>query len=113
MFKLAVLAALAIAVVATGETSKYEKYRTEYIASKEYLHKQKLVFDVLFHFNQPQLKKDLYDIGQNYDLEKNIDAYTDKVKSFSINGCVIIAYLKSKNLYGSSVFIIKSNNRKF
>ena len=113
MIKLAIWAVLALALVATAEKSTYEKYRTEYTASEEYLHKQKLVFDVLYHFNQPQLNKELYEIGQNYDLEKNIDEYDDKVKSFLINGCVISPYMKFQNLCGSSIFIIKIHDRRF
>lgn len=91
-----VLVALAAALVAAVENAQ-EEYQKEYIADKEYLHKQKLVYDVLYHFTQPKLNTELYEIGQNYNLVENINSFTDKVKFLFCKISPISAFLCLKS----------------
>lgn len=58
----------------------------EKVADTVYLTKQKNLYQLFFHVDQPTVYfGELYEIARNFDLEKNIHNYDDKVSSFSGN----------------------------
>lgn len=73
MAVLAVVAAVCLALVAAD-------YNTVKIADKDFLLKQKKVYNVLYHVSQPSIVlSNLYEEGRSYDIEANIDSYTNTV----------------------------------
>ncbi|XP_072756205.1 hexamerin 70a [Anoplolepis gracilipes] len=60
-------------------------FNTIKVADKEFLHKQKKVYNLLYHIAQPSLvNPTLYEEGRSYNIEANIDSYTNTsaVKNF-------------------------------
>ncbi|XP_034944552.1 uncharacterized protein [Chelonus insularis] len=54
-------------------------YYTEVTADKDFLLKQKKIYNLFYHVGQPNLvNQDLYSEGQAYSIEANIDSYTNK-----------------------------------
>lgn len=88
------LAFALVTVVVTLTTAEFYKpdYTNEIIADKEYLLKQKFIYQILYHYTQPEIKTDLYKEGQDYNVEANKDSYNDQV-------CVIscLLYIINKN----------------
>ncbi|KAJ8680418.1 hypothetical protein QAD02_016205 [Eretmocerus hayati] len=74
--RLVFLAVLAISWISV-ETYKPE-YKEEYIPDKDFLLKQKRIYDIYYHLTQPKLRPELYKEGQDYSIEANIDSYTNK-----------------------------------
>lgn len=54
-------------------------YYTEVKTDKEYLTKQKKIYNLLFHVDQPELTTELFKEGTAYDIKTNIESYTNKV----------------------------------
>lgn len=55
-------------------------YNTVQIADKEFLLKQKKIYNVLYYISQPSLvNPSLYEEGRSYNIEANIDSYTNTV----------------------------------
>ena len=73
--KLALILVLAVGWAA-AQAYKPE-YQNEFTADKEFLQKQKQVYEVLYHFAQPEIKTDLYKIGQEFKIEA--ENYINKV----------------------------------
>lgn len=73
---LAVIAAVSIGLVAAD-------YNTVKLADKDFLLKQKKIYNLLYFISQPSLvNPSLYEEGRSYNIEKlkaNIDAYKDPV----------------------------------
>ncbi|XP_066598558.1 arylphorin subunit alpha-like [Prorops nasuta] len=60
-------------------SSNHQGFFNTYTADMEFLHKQKKIYELLFYVKQGALTDmEFYDIGRNYDIESNIDMYTDK-----------------------------------
>ncbi|KYN32236.1 Arylphorin subunit alpha [Trachymyrmex septentrionalis] len=60
-------------------------YNTIQIADKDFLLKQKKIYNLLFYISQPSLlNPSLYEEGRSYNIEANIDSYTNTtaVKNF-------------------------------
>ena len=76
--RLALLSVLAVGWVA-AQAYKPD-YQNDLPADKDFLLKQKRIYQILYHFTQPELKPELYKEGQEYKLEANLDGYTNKVK---------------------------------
>ena len=56
------------------------EYFTEYTADKDYLIKQKRIYNVLYYVSQPEIvNPELYKEGQAWDIKANIDSYTNSV----------------------------------
>lgn len=75
---LAVLATLAFCLASA-------EYYTVQTADKEFLLKQKKVYNLLYHISQPDIvNPTLYNEGKDYNIEANIESYTnqDAVKEF-------------------------------
>ncbi|XP_014471247.1 PREDICTED: arylphorin subunit alpha-like [Dinoponera quadriceps] len=78
MAVLAVVAAVCLALVAAD-------HHTPKIADKDFLLKQKKIYNLLYYYKQPSLiNPSLYEEGQSYNIEANIDSYTNTtvVKDF-------------------------------
>lgn len=55
-------------------------YNTVQIADKEFLLKQKKIYNLLYYISQPSLVNPLlYEEGRSYNIEANIDSYTNTV----------------------------------
>lgn len=49
-------------------------------ADMKLLHKQKKVYELFFYMDQPLVVgSEAYEVGRGYDIESNMDMYTDKV----------------------------------
>ncbi|EFN82403.1 arylphorin subunit alpha [Harpegnathos saltator] len=75
---LAIVAAICFALVAAD-------YNTAKVADKDFLTKQKKIYNLLYYISQPSLvNPSLYEEGQSYNIEANIDSYTNTaaVKDF-------------------------------
>lgn len=71
---LAVLAILAFCLA----SAEYYTVRT---ADEDFLLKQKKIYNLLYHVSQPAIVNPaLYIEGQQYNIEANIDSYTNKVR---------------------------------
>lgn len=56
------------------------EYSTEYTADKDYLLKQKRIYNIVYHLSQPEIvAPELYKEGQAWDIKANIDSYTNSV----------------------------------
>lgn len=54
------------------------EYSTEYTADKDYLLKQKRIYNIVYHLSQPEIvAPELYKEGQAWDIKANIDSYTN------------------------------------
>lgn len=70
---LAVIAATAFSLVAAD-------YNTIKVADKEFLLKQKKIYNLFYYVSQPSLvNPSLYEEGRSYNIEANIDSYTNTV----------------------------------
>lgn len=70
---LAVAVAVSFSLVAAD-------YNTIKIADKEFLLKQKKIYNLLYYISQPSLvNPSLYEEGRSYNIEANIDSYTNTV----------------------------------
>ncbi|XP_058801563.1 arylphorin subunit alpha-like [Phymastichus coffea] len=78
--RLAVLCALAVGWV-SAQAYKPD-YQNEYVASEDFLLKQKRVFQILYHVTQPRLKADLYKEGQEFKIEVHNYINKDAAKEF-------------------------------
>ncbi|XP_020280010.1 hexamerin-like [Pseudomyrmex gracilis] len=66
---------LALAALCMGASPK----TSGKTADMDFLHKQKKIYELLFFVKQNTLTDaEFYDVGRNYDIETNIDLYTDK-----------------------------------
>lgn len=55
-------------------------YNTVKVADKEFLLKQKKVYNLLYHVLQPSfVNPTLYEEGRSYNIEANIESYTNTV----------------------------------
>lgn len=55
-------------------------YNTVKVADKEFLLKQKKVYNLLYHVSQPSfVNPTLYEEGRSYNIEANIESYTNTV----------------------------------
>jgi len=60
-------------------------YNTIKIADKEFLLKQKKIYNLLYYISQPSLvNPSLYEEGRSYNIEANIDSYANTVKTESL-----------------------------
>lgn len=60
-------------------------YNTVKFADEEFLLKQKKIYNLLYHIPQPALvNPPLYEEGRSYNIEANIDSYTNTVNIVSI-----------------------------
>jgi hypothetical protein len=57
-------------------------YKKEVTADKEFLLKQKRVYQILYHLTQPEIKPDLYKEGQEYKIEVENYISKDAAKEF-------------------------------
>lgn len=78
--RLALLSALVVAWV-SAQAYKPD-YQTDVVADKDWLLKQKRVYQILYHITQPELKPDLYKEGQEFKVD--YDGYTSKVSFFDL-----------------------------
>jgi hypothetical protein len=78
--RLALVAVLAVACVA-GEAYK-PMYQNDYVPDKEFLLKQKRIYNILYHVTQPELKPELYKEGQEFKIEMGNYKNQDAVKDF-------------------------------
>lgn len=70
---IAVVAAVNFSLVAAD-------YNTVKIADKEFLLKQKKIYNLLYYISQPSLvNPSLYEEGRSYNIEANIDSYINTV----------------------------------
>ncbi|XP_011506306.1 PREDICTED: arylphorin subunit alpha-like [Ceratosolen solmsi marchali] len=74
--RLVLLSVLAIGWV-DAQAYKHE-YQNEFTADNEFLLKQKRVYQILYHFTQPEIKTELYKEGEEYNIEAHLDSYTNK-----------------------------------
>jgi hypothetical protein len=57
-------------------------YNTIKIADKDFLFKQKKIYNLLYYVSQPSLvNPSLYEEGRSYNIEANIDSYSNTVKT--------------------------------
>lgn len=89
------LTALAV-VAAVGLVTA--DYNTVKVADKEFLLKQKKIYNLLYHISQPSLvNPTLYEEGRSYKIEANIDSYTNTVNTSCVgnynNGSEMILLL--------------------
>jgi hypothetical protein len=85
------LALLLVLTVGWVSAQAYKHgYQNEFTADNEFLLKQKRVYQILYHFTQPEIKTELYKEGQEYNIEANLDSYTNKVNQ-SFNAPRIIS----------------------
>uniref|UniRef100_A0ABD2WK94 Uncharacterized protein n=1 Tax=Trichogramma kaykai TaxID=54128 RepID=A0ABD2WK94_9HYME len=61
------------------ETEVRDENRALTYASRIFLHKQRRVYDVLRHYQQPHLDPELYELGRDYDLRAAKHNFTHKV----------------------------------
>lgn len=75
-----------LAVVATVSFSLVAAdYNTVKTADKEFLLKQKKIYNLLYYISQPSLvNPSLYEEGRSYNIEANIDSYTNTVNKYGI-----------------------------
>lgn len=60
-------------------------YNTVQIADKEFLFKQKKIYNLLYYISQPSLvNPSLYEEGRSYNIEANIGSYTNTVNMESL-----------------------------
>ncbi|XP_008555005.1 arylphorin subunit alpha [Microplitis demolitor] len=60
-------------------TANCSFYYTELTADKDFLLKQKKIYNLFYHASQPNVvNEDLYKQGLDYSIEANIDSYTNK-----------------------------------
>lgn len=70
---LVIVAAVSLGVVAAD-------YNIVKIADKDFLLKQKKIYNLLYYVSQPSLvNPSLYEEGRSYNIEANIDSYTNTV----------------------------------
>lgn len=68
-------------IIATATASSYYDKKT---TDKDYLLKQKKVFNLIYHVPQPDIvNPEFYKQGQAWNIEEKIDLYTNKVKKKS------------------------------
>jgi len=78
------LVVLAI-VVAVSFSLIAADYNTIKIADKEFLLKQKKIYDLLYYILQPSLvNPSLYDEGRSYNIKANMDSYANTVNTESL-----------------------------
>lgn len=83
--------AICLAVVASD-------YNTVKLADKDFLIKQKKIYNLLYYISQPSLvNPSLYEEGYSYNIETNIDSYTNTVKTTAI--------MIAQNIYLDQTFI--------
>lgn len=79
VWKMKLLTVLAV-VVAVSFSLVVADYNTVQIADKEFLLKQKKIYNILYYISQPSLvNPSLYEEGRSYNIEANIDSYTNTV----------------------------------
>ncbi|XP_066999956.2 hexamerin [Anabrus simplex] len=90
---------LALAIFAVAAASVYPTERR--VADKEYLLKQKYILQLFVRVHQPNMYTELKTIGDNYDIEANLNKYQDArvVKDF-------IAYYKKGLLPRGEIFSV-------
>lgn len=70
----------ALAVVAAVLGLVAADYNTVKVADNEFLLKQKKIYNLIYHVPQPSLvNPTLYEEGRSYNIEANIDSYTNTV----------------------------------
>lgn len=78
------LAVLAVVTVCLALAAA--DYNTPKTADKDFLLKQKKIYNVLYYISQPSLvNPSLYEEGRSYSIEANIDSYTNTVKTVANN----------------------------
>lgn len=78
MAVLAAVAAVCLALVAAD-------HHTTKVADNDFLLKQKKIYNLLYYISQPSLNPSLYEEGQSYNIEANIDSYTNTVNDDAHN----------------------------
>ena len=69
-----------LAILACSFQTICAEYFTEYTADKDYLIKQKRIYNILYHIPQAEIvNPELYKEGQAWDIKANIDSYTNSV----------------------------------
>lgn len=69
-----------LAILACFSQTICAEYFTEFTADKDYLLKQKRIYNIVYHLSQPEIiNPDLYKEGQAWDIKANMDSYTNSV----------------------------------
>jgi len=80
--KLLIVLAIVVAVSFSLTTADYNTIK---IADKEFLLKQKKIYNLLYYISQPSLvNPSLYEEGRSYNIEANIDSYANAVNMESL-----------------------------
>jgi len=81
VWKMKFLAVLAIVITISFNLVAAD-YNTIQIADKDFLLKQKKIYNLLYYISQPSLvNPSLYEEGRSYDIKANIDSYTNTVNT--------------------------------
>jgi len=81
VWKMKFLAVLAIVTTISFNLVAAD-HNTIQIADKDFLLKQKNIYNLLFYISQPSLlNPSLYEEGRSYNIEANIDSYTNTVNT--------------------------------
>lgn len=71
--------ALALTAVCLAQAMSVETHT----ADMEFLHKQRKIYDLFMYVDQSKLVgSDWYEVGRAYDIEANVENYSDKVRIF-------------------------------
>jgi len=74
--------AVLVIVVAVSFGVVAADYNTVKIADKDFLLKQKKIYNLLYYVSQPSLvNPSLYEEGRSYNIEANIDSYANTVNA--------------------------------